>query len=149
VNRTYAGALIVWPNFIKHRVKTGNMKLFGFLAGLAVAEKCATMCPMNIDEVCGTDGNTYTNPCLLETAACELRAAKSGINLVKAYDGTCVDYSECQLACPRIFDPVCTNTGDNEMRTFGNFCEFRSEICRNGIKMARVLHAGECNHDSL
>jgi len=148
VNRTDAGALITWPNFIKLRIKTGNMKLFGFLAGFAFAEKCATMCPMNIDEVCGTDGNTYTNACLLETAACELRTAKSGISLVKAYDGTCVDYSKCERACARILDPVCTNT-ENEMRTFGNFCEFRSEICRNGIKTARVLHAGECNHDSL
>ena len=127
------------------------MKIFGFFAGFAFAEKCAQMCPMNIEEVCGSDGNTYTNNCSLETAACELRNAKTGINLVKAYDGTCVDYSNCERACPRILDPVCANAGDNQMRTFGNLCEFRSEICRKGIKseMARVMHSGECNHESL
>lgn len=37
----------------------------------AKISKCQKVkCPSDVDPVCGTDANVYTNPCLLKIATC-------------------------------------------------------------------------------
>ena len=43
---------------------------------------CNKICPKNIQPVCGSDGNTYDNECVMGVAACE-----NNIEISKVSDG--------------------------------------------------------------
>jgi hypothetical protein len=51
-----------------------SSKLFGHvkvdISANPTDDDCLKACPRHIDYVCGTDGVTYINPCLMEIAAC-------------------------------------------------------------------------------
>lgn len=52
-------------------------------------DKCAKGCPFVYMPVCGSDGNSYSNDCLLEIATCESDGA-----VTKISDGMCPPPSE-------------------------------------------------------
>ena len=58
-------------------LKCGSIDQTNFILG------CPTQCPRNFARVCGTDGQTYNNECLLQVAACNnpgrrIRVARKG-----------------------------------------------------------------------
>ena len=46
--------------------------------------ECRKNCDRKREPVCGSDGNTYDNECLMQVRACE-----TNTNIRKAYDGEC------------------------------------------------------------
>ena len=112
------------------------MKLFALIALSTVqaGKLCMYMCPMMLDEVCGSDGNTYGNSCQLE------REAMCGDTpLTKVGNGPCP--KECNVACPMMFDPVCGSDGV----TYGNECALDAAVqCGDTGSDTTLMSMGEC-----
>ncbi|XP_028410436.1 four-domain proteases inhibitor-like [Dendronephthya gigantea] len=83
-------------------------------------------------QVCGPDGNTYPNHCVLEETACVFN------------EGTLI-YSEgpcdpkCAQVCPVNYDPQCGTDG----KTYPNPCLLKVSLCKtNGV--VRLDYHGAC-----
>ena len=47
-------------------------------------QNCPKACPLIYAPVCGSDGKTYSNECMMKATACE-----NGEDITKAHDGPC------------------------------------------------------------
>ncbi|XP_038222561.1 serine protease inhibitor dipetalogastin-like [Zerene cesonia] len=88
----------------------------GYLSVTLALPPC--VCNRNLQPVCGSDGQTYNNECLLDCAATKkpnLRIARPGnCNGIRSTRET----GERLCACPANFDPVCGSDG----KTYPNEC---------------------------
>eukprot|EP01134_Creolimax_fragrantissima_P003042 CFRG3042T1 len=113
---------------------------------------CLKPCPRDYHPVCGTDGKTYANSCILEVTAC-----KSNVDINVAHQGKCTappknvdrvsvpnsssknSEKDCMKPCPRILAPVCTTTGV----TFPNKCVMEVSGCELDVEFIKA-HDGQC-----
>lgn len=101
---------------------------------------CSKMnCPSDVDEMCGNDGVTYDNACLLRKATCT-----SGVQL--SHVGACTDLSviENKSDCPKNCDSE--NEGDEAVvcgsdgNVYRSMCELRMRTCGQRVVRAPYSH---------
>nr|XP_045622352.1 turripeptide Pal9.2-like [Procambarus clarkii] len=117
------------------------MRSFALLTLLLVLEaecsphKCTKDCELDLKLVCGTDGQTYTNACILESSSC-LNPDK---NLKVDYEGKCRD-NDCLLGCSFHLDPVCGTDGNS----YPNSCVLEATACLKPQLNLKIAKKGLC-----
>jgi hypothetical protein len=81
----------------------------------------AGICTMEYNPMCGKDGVTYGNPCMMSGAAVEM-----------AHEGACTE-ADIPTVCTLEYAPVCGSDG----KTYGNFCNLQASD-------AMFLFSGAC-----
>nr|ACL36282.1 Kazal-type serine proteinase inhibitor 3 [Penaeus chinensis] len=98
-------------------------------------ETCDFACPDHIDLVCGSDGVTYPNLCVLELADC-----LSDEDITLAHPGPCETKQEsCDMLCYTNYDPVCGSDGV----TYSNLCNLEVADCLSDEDIT-LAYEGEC-----
>jgi hypothetical protein len=93
------------------------------------------ICPQVISPVCGSNGQTYNNECLLNIAACKDSSIKM------ASEGECTGGGNvCNPFCKEIFKPVCGSDGV----TYDNECRLKLASCQNPSKNITFESEGDC-----
>ncbi|EDO40376.1 predicted protein, partial [Nematostella vectensis] len=97
---------------------------------------CPPGCPKILRHVCGSDGTTYDNSCLLRLTACQ---QKKRIR-VRGF-GHChgKPVCVCPPGCPSEVKPVCGTDGV----TYDNLCSLRLKACTDNTR-TRFKAFGEC-----
>lgn len=114
---------------------------------------CDHKCPAVYRPVCGDNGATYGNLCVLRVTSCVKQ-----MNITKAYNGTCnpcrsvtckygarcvgqngKGICACNHSCPAVFAPIC---GD-DVKTYGNPCLLNVSRCV-GQRNVTIAYNGKC-----
>ncbi|XP_071517319.1 serine protease inhibitor dipetalogastin-like isoform X2 [Panulirus ornatus] len=98
----------------------------GQSGGRGSSSSCPENCQKIYTPLCGSDGNTYNNKCILDAASC--RSVKEGKPAITVFqEGPCETREECRLDCSSTYSPVCGSNGV----TYGNECWLRLARCLN------------------
>eukprot|EP00794_Sanderia_malayensis_P010634 gene10634-11762_t len=98
------------------------------------SQDCSSIeCPTNYAPVCGSDGQTYGNECIMRVESCTLKKT-----ITVASSGECPEQA-CSMICTADYKPVCGSDGN----TYANECILKSEAC-NQKKTITVASQGPC-----
>jgi coxsackievirus/adenovirus receptor len=94
--------------------------------------ECKTNCGRTVNTVCGDDGETYPNKCVLNRKNCQ-----EGTEIGIAYKGEC---KKCPKFCTRDYRPVCGSDG----RTYDNECKLHRSSCAQPEDNIELDYVGRC-----
>ncbi|XP_077545401.1 agrin-like isoform X2 [Haemaphysalis longicornis] len=120
--------------------------------------RCNGACPGDLRPVCGSDGRTYPNECLLRVEACRSRrplrlvyagACSQGLNPCGAlqcpFECSIDRFGKASCTCPppceQVLRPVCGSDG----KSYDSACHLRREACLASDPELRVSYAGPCD----
>ena len=93
-------------------------------------------CPMTIDPVCATDGQTYPNMCVLRS----VQSCRPMPMIYLKHHGRCGS-RPCMVHCPNTYNPVCGSDGN----TYNSKCLLdRERMCGNKPNLYLVRY-GRCS----
>merc|ERR1711981_1467980 len=111
----------------------------------SLIQECPLICPCDRRPVCGSDGETYSNECLLKQASCRGQFGK----ITKIHSGPCTcvkkactrEYNPvCNPACTREYSPICGSDGI----TYSNKCVFQFKKCSTPELNLQIINSGQC-----
>ena len=94
--------------------------------------ECKTNCGRVVKAVCGDDGETYPNKCVLNRKNCQ-----EGTEIEIAHKGEC---KKCPTICTRDYRPVCGSNGE----TYSNACGLEVDSCQRPDENIEMVHSGRC-----
>merc|ERR1712037_135301 len=94
---------------------------------------CPEACIEIYEPVCGSNGETYSNVCYLQMAACN-----SATPISQASEGEC----PCPEHCTKDYNPVCGSNGE----TYSNKCGLLIAACNSATPISQA-YEGECVHE--
>ncbi|XP_022255732.1 agrin-like isoform X2 [Limulus polyphemus] len=122
--------------------------------------RCNAICSRDFRPVCGSDGKTYTNECILRVEACKSRRSLRTIYMDKCSEGAnpcesvqCGPGQECDIdrygiascKCPASCEPVMRPVCGTDEKTYDSECELRREACVQKKDIA-VAYRGTCDY---
>ena len=113
-------------------------------------QDCNRICPKLLKPVCGSNGETYDNDCLLEIAACENPEQNITVECRKKCPcqskGPSTEHPDCKhLGCHWLYNPVCGTDGQK----YPNSGCLDLAACENPSQNITLGCKGECPCDDL
>eukprot|EP00094_Tigriopus_californicus_P000322 TCALIF_00311-PA protein Name:"Similar to Agrn Agrin (Mus musculus)" AED:0.20 eAED:0.20 QI:0/0.36/0.34/0.86/1/1/23/48/1678 len=120
---------------------------------------CSNNCPDDFVPICGSNGKTYINECVMKLDGCRRRLdlhlvytgnCSSGLNQCKLLN--CEFGQECEInkqgitncicpqSCEKVVRPVCASNG----QTYDNECEMKKYGCRKKMALT-IQYIGICD----